>query len=148
MQITACDPFNIERVILNLISNAVKFTAEGDEILLRIEKDNDQIIISVRDTGIGIEKENQDIIFEHFRQVDQSFNKKREGSGIGLSLVKSIVEMHGGTINVESIYGRYSKFSVCLPIETIDPKTVEAEGYSADSLLNKVELEFSDINNI
>ncbi|MFP4371737.1 MAG: PAS domain S-box protein [Halanaerobium sp.] len=147
-EIIACDPFNIERVILNLISNAVKFTAEGDEILLRINKIDEQIKISVRDTGIGIKKENQDIIFEQFRQVDQSFNKKREGSGIGLSLVKSIVEMHGGKISLDSIYGIYSKFSVYLPAQTIDQKTVEAESYSADSLINKVELEFSDINNI
>jgi PAS domain S-box-containing protein len=147
-EVIACDPFNIERVILNLISNAVKFTAEGDEILLRIEKEKEWIKISLRDTGIGIKKENQDIIFEQFRQVDQSFNKKREGSGIGLSLVKSIVEMHGGKIELDSIYGVYSRFSVYLPAETIDERTLAAESYSADSLLNKVELEFSDINYI
>lgn len=147
-EIIACDPFNIERVILNLISNAVKFTEEGDEILLKITKEDDQIKITLRDTGIGIKKENQDIIFEQFRQVDQNFNKKREGSGIGLSLVKSIVEMHGGKITLDSIYGMYSRFSVYLPLETIDQKTLEAESYSADSLLNKVELEFSDINYI
>ncbi len=147
-EIIACDPFNIERVILNLISNAVKFTEEGDEILLKITKEAEQIKISLRDTGIGIKKENQDIIFEQFRQVDQSFNKKREGSGIGLSLVKSIVEMHGGKITLDSIYGIYSRFSVYLPLEIIDKKTLEAESYSADSLLNKVELEFSDINYI
>ena len=133
---------------MNLISNAVKFTAEGDEILLRIEKEKEWIKISLRDTGIGIKKENQDIIFEQFRQVDQSFNKKREGSGIGLSLVKSIVEMHGGKIELDSIYGVYSRFSVYLPAETIDERTLAAESYSADSLLNKVELEFSDINYI
>ena len=147
-EIIACDPFNIERVILNLISNAVKFTAEGDEILLRIEKEDSWIKISLRDTGIGIKKENQDIIFEQFRQVDQNFNKKREGSGIGLSLVKSIVEMHGGKITLDSIYGMYSRFNVYLPAETIDEKTLTAESYSADSLLDKVELEFSDINYI
>jgi PAS domain S-box-containing protein len=147
-KIIACDPFNIERVILNLISNAVKFTAEEDEILLSIDKEDNWIIISLRDTGIGIKKENQDIIFEHFRQVDQSFNKKREGSGIGLSLVKSIVEMHGGKITLDSIYGMYSRFNVYLPAETIDEKTLAAESYSADSLFNKVELEFSDINYI
>ncbi|MFW6252158.1 MAG: PAS domain-containing sensor histidine kinase [Halanaerobium sp.] len=146
--IIACDPFNIERVVLNLISNAVKFTSEGDEILLRVEKEDSWIKISVRDTGIGIKEENQDIIFEHFRQVDQNFNKMREGSGIGLSLVKSIVEMHGGKVSLDSAYGIYSRFSVYLPAETIDQQTLAAESYSADSLLNKVELEFSDINYI
>ncbi len=147
-KIIACDPFNLERVILNLLSNAVKFTSEGDEILLRITEEEGEIKISLRDTGIGIKKENQDIIFEQFRQVDQSFHKKREGSGIGLSLVKSIIEMHGGKITLDSIYGVYSKFNVYLPDETIDQETVEKESYSADSLLNKVELEFSDINYI
>lgn len=147
-QIIACDPFNIERVILNLISNAVKFTSAGDEILLRIEKKNGNIIISLRDTGIGIKKENQNIIFEQFRQVDQNFNKKREGSGIGLSLVKSIVEMHGGQITLDSIYGIYSRFNVYLPIVKLDEDDAELENHSADSLLNKVELEFSDLNHI
>jgi signal transduction histidine kinase len=126
----------------------VKFTSKGDEILLRIERKDKYIKISLRDTGIGIKKENQNIIFKHFRQVDQNFNKKREGSGIGLSLVKSIVEMHGGEITLDSIYGIYSRFNVYLPIETIDQKTVEFENHSADSLLNKVELEFSDLNHI
>lgn len=147
-QVIACDPFNIERVILNLISNAVKFTSKGDEILLRLARETDQIKITLRDTGMGIKKENQDIIFERFRQIDQSFNKEREGSGIGLALVKSIVEMHGGKVEIDSIYGMYSKFTVYLPLETVDQKTVEAESYSADNLLNKVDLEFSDINNI
>ncbi|ADO76766.1 sensor histidine kinase [Halanaerobium praevalens] len=147
-QIIACDPFNLERVILNLISNAVKFTEAGDEILLKIEKIENEIVISIKDTGIGIKKENQAIIFEEFRQVDQSFNKKREGSGIGLSLAKSIVEMHGGRIELTSEYGVYSKFSIYLPIEKIAAKNLETDNFSADSLINKVELEFSDINNI
>lgn len=147
-QIIACDPFNIERVIFNLISNAVKFTSDGDEILLTIEKNKNNIVISIRDTGIGIKKENQSIIFDQFRQVNQEFNKQREGSGIGLSLAKSIIEMHGGKITLDSIYGIYSRFNVYLPIETIDEETAESENYYADSLLNKIELEFSDINNI
>ena len=62
--------------------------------------------------------------------------------------MKSIVEMHGGKVEIDSIYGMYSKFTVYLPLETVDQKTVEAESYSADNLLNKVDLEFSDINNI
>lgn len=142
----ALDYFNIERVILNLISNAVKFTSEGDEIFLKLEDEGEFIKITVRDTGIGIKEENQDIIFERFRQVDQNFNKEREGSGIGLSLVKSIVEMHGGRINVESAYGIYTKFVIFLPNEKIKEDCLVEESYTADNLLNKVELEFSDIN--
>ena len=146
--IIACDPFNIERVILNLISNAVKFSARGDQIILNLQAAGEDILLSLKDTGIGIEKENQQIIFDKFRQVDQSFKKKREGSGIGLSLVKSIIEMHGGKIEIDSVYGSYSNFKVFLPLKTIDQEIVEKESYSPDSLLNKVELEFSDINYI
>lgn len=144
-KIIGLDAFNIERVILNLISNSVKFTSEGDEILLKLEEEGGFIKIIVRDTGIGIAEENKAVVFERFRQVDQKFNKEREGSGIGLSLVKSIVEMHGGKIELESIYGIYSKFIISLPAEKISQDSLE-DRYTADNLLNKVELEFSDIN--
>ena len=146
--ITACDPFNIERVILNLISNAVKFTNPGDIITLKLEKEADEIIISVRDTGIGIEDKNQQIIFEQFRQVDQSFQKKREGSGIGLYLVESIVEMHGGRVEVESEFKEYSEFRIFLPNKRIDKDTIQKESYSPANLLDKIEIEFSDIYNL
>ena len=146
--VIACDPFNIERVILNLISNAVKFSNRRDKITLTLQSAGEDVLISVKDTGIGIKKENQAIIFDKFRQVDQSFKKKREGSGIGLSLVKSIIEMHGGKIELESVFNSYTIFKIFLPFKTIDQKTVEKESYSPDSLLNKIELEFSDINYI
>ena len=146
--ITACDPFNIERVILNLISNAVKFTNPGDIITLKLEKEADEIIISVRDTGIGIEDKNQKIIFEQFRQVDQSFHKKREGSGIGLYLVESIVKMHGGRVEVESEFKEYSEFKIFLPVKIIDKDTIKKESYSPANLLDKIEIEFSDIYNL
>jgi PAS domain S-box-containing protein len=146
--IIAFDPFNIERVILNLISNAVKFTNPGDNISLRLSREAGEIIISVIDTGIGIEEENQEVIFDQFRQVDQSFKKKREGSGIGLYLVKSIVEMHGGRVKLESDLGEYSEFRVYLPDKIIDKDIVEQESYSPASLLDKIEIEFSDIYNL
>jgi PAS domain S-box-containing protein len=146
--IIAFDPFNIERVILNLISNSVKFTHPGDNITLKLSREADQIVISVIDTGIGIKKENHTVIFDQFRQVDQSFKKKREGSGIGLYLVKSIVEMHGGRVELESYFGEYTDFKIYLPAITIDQNTVEQESYSPASLLDKIEIEFSDIYNL
>jgi len=146
--VIACDPFSVERVILNLISNSVKFTSSGDRIDFSLKKKEDNIVISVRDTGVGIAEKYQDIIFDQFRQVDQSFKRKSEGSGIGLYLVKSIVEMHGGKVIVESEYGNYTEFKVFLPDKTIDQQVVEKESYSPSNLLDKIEVEFSDIYNI
>ncbi|MEF2111643.1 MULTISPECIES: PAS domain-containing sensor histidine kinase [Clostridium] len=114
-KIIACDPEKIERVVLNLISNAIKFSDAGNEILVTVNDKNEFVEISVKDNGIGIEKKYLDMIFDRFKQVDKSLSRNAEGTGIGLSLVKSIVELHGGTITVESQYGTGSKFTVSLP---------------------------------
>jgi two-component system phosphate regulon sensor histidine kinase PhoR len=100
------DPIKMERVVLNLLSNAVKFTPQHGSIYVNIYESEYKVIISVKDTGIGIPKEMTDLIFERFVQVDKSLKKNQEGSGIGLSLVKSIVELHSGTISVKSEYGK------------------------------------------
>ncbi|MEK6266537.1 MAG: HAMP domain-containing histidine kinase [Clostridium sp.] len=114
-KIIACDTEKIERIVLNLISNAIKFTDEGDEIFVDI-KDKDKFVeISVKDNGIGIENKHLDMIFDRFKQVDKSLSRNTEGTGIGLSLVKSIVELHGGSIYVESEFGKGSKFTVMIP---------------------------------
>jgi signal transduction histidine kinase len=114
-KIIACDPEKIARIVLNLISNAIKFSEVGDEILVDV-KDNDEFVeISVKDNGIGIEEQDIDMIFDRFKQVDKSLSRNAEGTGIGLSLVKSIVELHGGHIYVESKFGEGSKFIVVLP---------------------------------
>ncbi|RCW41828.1 MULTISPECIES: PAS domain-containing sensor histidine kinase [unclassified Halanaerobium] len=144
-KIIACDPFNIERVMLNLLSNAVKFTEAGDEITVSVEEKEEKIVISVRDTGIGIKEEEREVIFEQFRQINKSFNKQQEGSGIGLSLVKSIIEMHNGKVWVESKFGEYSQFSFYLPDFKVIKEDNDSEKYKADNLFNKVDLEFSDI---
>ncbi|MBU3189495.1 PAS domain-containing protein [Clostridium bowmanii] len=113
--IIACDPEAINRIVLNLISNAIKFSDMGDEIFVTIVNKNEFVEISVKDNGIGIEDKNLDMIFDRFKQVDKSLSKNSEGTGIGLSLVKSIVELHGGSIHVESDFGKGSKFTVKLP---------------------------------
>jgi signal transduction histidine kinase len=113
--IIACDPEAIDRIVLNLISNAIKFSEVGDEIFVAIVDKNEFVEISVKDNGIGIEDKHLAMIFDRFKQVDKSLSKNSEGTGIGLSLVKSIVELHGGSIYVESEYGIGSKFTVKLP---------------------------------
>jgi len=113
-KIIACDPEKMERIVLNLISNAIKFTDKGDEILVSVKAENEFVEISVADNGIGIEDRNLNMIFERFKQVDKSLSRNSEGTGIGLSLVKSIVELHGGSIYVESEFGKGSTFTVKL----------------------------------
>jgi signal transduction histidine kinase len=110
------DERKIKQILLNLLSNAVKFTPEGGRVAVRATPAEGALGISVSDTGIGIAPENQAAIFEEFRQVGSDDARKREGTGLGLSLTKKFVEMHGGTIEVQSAVGRGSTFRVILPV--------------------------------
>jgi signal transduction histidine kinase len=114
-KIIACDPERIDRIILNLISNSVKFTKAGGNILVRVADKGDSVEIAVRDNGIGIEEENLNNIFERFYQGDSSLKCNKGGSGIGLHLAKSIVELHGGAISVESMAGEGCEFKIVIP---------------------------------
>ena len=101
-KIIACDPDKVERIIINLISNAIKFTNASGSIFVNIIDKGDTVEISVKDTGIGMDKKHLNNIFKRFHQVDKSLSRNTEGSGIGLSLVRSIVKLHGGKISAES----------------------------------------------
>lgn len=145
-KIMACDGDAIERIILNLISNAVKFSKAGSEIFVDIIDNESNILIKVRDTGIGIPKEKHGIVFDRFVQVDKSFSRSREGSGIGLALTKSLVELLGGKITLDSTFGEYSEFTIDLPCKIVavnDEASVTGE--CADSVIQKIKIEFSDI---
>ncbi|MGH4121084.1 PAS domain-containing sensor histidine kinase [Clostridium sp.] len=146
-KIIACDKDKIERIMLNLISNAIKFTKLGGDLLVNIFERSDSIVVSVRDTGIGIPKEKQTCIFDRFIQVDKSLTRNREGSGIGLSLVKALVEMHGGKIFLESQVNVGSEFSFELPIRQLPESEDEYvnNNFNADSNIEKIHIEFSDI---
>lgn len=140
----ACDPDKMERIILNLISNAIKFSSKGGEIFVDL-KDKDKFIeISVKDNGVGIQKNNLELIFDRFKQVDKSLSRNAEGTGIGLSLVKSIVELQGGSISVESEYGKGSKFIVKLPSGKVlkENKIYNNEVKSGDQ---NIRVELSDV---
>lgn len=146
-KIMAFDPEKIERIILNLISNAVKFTKPQDKIEVNIYDNKENIIISVKDTGLGIPKEKQKIIFERFRQVSPLLNRTHEGSGIGLSLVKSLVEMHDGKISVKSECGKGTEFIIELPVKLIsqEDNTEIANDFTSQTNVEKIQIEFSDI---
>jgi signal transduction histidine kinase len=109
------DERKIKQILLNLLSNAVKFTPEGGRIGINAKQADGSVEISVSDTGIGISPEDQAKIFEEFRQVGGDYAHKREGTGLGLTLVKKFVELHGGKIWVESEVGKGSTFSFTLP---------------------------------
>jgi signal transduction histidine kinase len=109
------DERKIKQILLNLLSNAVKFTPEGGRIGINAKKVDGSVEISVSDTGIGISPEDQSKIFEEFRQVGSDYAHKTEGTGLGLTLAKKFVELHGGRIWVESEVGKGSTFSFTLP---------------------------------
>lgn len=112
------DPLRLRQVFLNYISNAIKFTPKGGKIDVRIYRnEKDQIRIEVEDTGIGISKEDIDKLFHPFQQLDTGITKKYQGAGIGLALVRRIVEGQGGSVGVKSTLGKGSIFSVTLPGE-------------------------------
>ncbi|WP_238901288.1 ATP-binding protein [Clostridium sp. YIM B02500] len=142
-KIIACDPDKIERIMLNLLSNCIKFTDDDGSIFVNIFDGEEYITLSVEDTGIGIPEEKVEIIFDRFRQVDKSFTRNYEGSGIGLSLVKSLVEMHDGTISVESKYGVGTKFTIKLPVKVLN-KSKERVNI-INTCVEKINIEFSDI---
>jgi len=109
------DRAKLEQVLLNLISNAIKFTPEEGEIIVKAKYEGDNFQIATIDTGIGIEKKHQQAIFDEFRQVDSSTSKKYKGTGLGLAITKKLVELHGGRINVESQSGKGSRFTFTIP---------------------------------
>lgn len=114
-KVISCDATEIERCVINLLGNAVKFTPEGGEIYVFISEVNQYIEITVEDTGIGISEEDQEFIFKRFSQVDGANITKVSSSGIGLTLVKYIVELHGGYIRLESEVNSGSRFTIGLP---------------------------------
>ena len=110
------DERKIKQILLNLLSNAVKFTAEGGRVDVDAVLGKDAVEISVSDTGFGIAPEDHETIFEEFRQVGADYARKREGTGLGLTLTRKFVEMHGGKIWVDSELGKGSRFTFTLPV--------------------------------
>lgn len=144
--IMSVDPYMIERIVLNLLSNAIKFSKDKGEILVNVDTNNNNLIFKVSDNGIGIDEKGLDKIFERFVQLDDTINRKNEGSGIGLSLVHSLVKLHKGTVFVSSKLNVGTCFTIELPIKMLEGESVENWCiYSEDNYLKSTEIEFSDI---
>ncbi len=146
--ILACDPMKIERIMFNLLSNALKHTEEnGDiKIFMDVDKEKNEVIVSVENDGEPICEEDKEQIFERFTQSQSLLTRKAEGTGIGLFLVKLLVEMHGGRIFVDTTEKKGAKFVFTIPIKLVKEKS---ENYPYDKqITSKVEtcnIEFSDI---
>ena len=142
-----CDPENIERVMLNLLSNAIKFTDNDGEIIVSCEENEDYLVIRVKDNGIGIPPEFRSRIFERFVQVDKSFRRNVEGSGIGLSIVKFIVDSHEGEIYINDEVIKGCEFVIKIPNVKIENDIV-VNNYNKElkkEINAKVNIELSDI---
>jgi signal transduction histidine kinase len=138
-----CDIDMIERIMLNLLSNAIKFTRQKGNILVEISVDTQWVHISVKDDGIGIPIEIQGTIFDRFVQSDKSLTRLNEGSGIGLSIVYSIVKLNEGEIYIDSDGENGTEFEVLLPNKILEGYVEEKDDYKID--VQKIELELSDI---
>jgi signal transduction histidine kinase len=114
-EVTA-DERKFKQILVNLLSNAVKFTPDGGRIDVNARREEDNVVIAVHDTGIGIAAQDQAAVFEEFRQVGRDYTNKQEGTGLGLTLTKKFVELHGGRIWLDSEPGKGSTFTFTIPI--------------------------------
>ncbi|MEN8906366.1 MAG: PAS domain-containing sensor histidine kinase [Clostridiales bacterium] len=149
-KIIAFDEEKLERIILNLLSNSSKFTQKQGKIWVDLYDKGDYVSIIIRDNGIGIKEDKLKNIFGRYNQVDNSLTRADEGSGIGLSLVKSLTEIHGGEVIVNSVYGKGSEFIVNLPVRLLNDKKENFQSeYNhsiiADKRIEKVKVEFSNL---
>ncbi|WP_252232802.1 ATP-binding protein [Clostridium sp. ZBS15] len=146
--ILAIDCDKIERIILNLLSNAVKYTNNGGNIYvsLSMDTDNNNVIVKIKDDGIGIPEKDVENIFRRFKQSGDVFTRRCEGTGIGLSIVRSLIEMHGGAIKVNKEIKKGAEFVFYLPIIKMEDKDVcDLYDKRLDSRFEKYNIEFSDI---
>ncbi|MBA2887704.1 signal transduction histidine kinase [Clostridium beijerinckii] len=144
--IMAVDPEAIDRIIMNLISNAIKFSPKGSNIYINAWKSINQLTISVRDEGIGIPKEEQNTIFNRFVQSSRNKKSENSGSGIGLDLVRYLTQAHNGSIELKSEENSGCEFIIKLPIERLqDDENNRDKCLNIRSKVEVLEVEFSDI---
>ncbi|MEE9323115.1 MAG: ATP-binding protein, partial [Candidatus Aenigmarchaeota archaeon] len=132
------DSEKLIEILINLISNAVKYTNEG-KITVRVFRDRGNVHFVVKDTGIGIAKEKQEMIFERFYQIDSSFTRKAGGTGLGLALCREFLDMLGGDIWVESEPGKGSEFHFTLPVKGVPKKQIRGGERRAKERIKKAE---------
>lgn len=141
----ACDEEKVERILLNLISNAYKFTNAGGTIHVEVSEKENCAVLLVRDNGVGIEQHELESIFQRYHQAGKTLSRHAEGTGAGLTLVKSLVELQGGRISAESQIGKGSTFTVAVPIRLIGDPAEKGKTRRVDSIEERIQMEFSDL---
>ncbi|MDI9641512.1 response regulator [Geitlerinema splendidum] len=139
------DVERFDKVLYNLLSNAMKFTNVNGQITVILQKAGDHCLLQVQDSGIGIRADQIPHLFERFRQAEGSVNRSYEGTGLGLALVRELVELHGGQISVESIYGEGSTFSVWLQIGSAHLPAEQVIEVPTELQSRRASVEFADI---
>jgi adenylate cyclase len=139
------DVEKFDKVLYNLLSNAIKFTAAGGKIHVTLAPGEERCLIAVQDTGIGIRADQLPHLFERFRQADGSASRSHEGSGLGLALVKELVDLHGGNVRVESTYGQGTKFTIELPIGNAHLPTAQVSDLTVGLEPSRATIELADI---
>ncbi len=138
-----CDKDMMERIMLNLLSNSVKYGKRGGKVYIYIEEEDDIVLIHVSNNGYVIDKNMQPYIYDKFTKINKSLNREREGSGLGLFLVKTLLELQGGVIELKSNSKVGSEFIIKLP-KSYEEENIEYK-YEMVAIKEKVDMEFSDI---
>lgn len=141
------DKDKYEKILLNLLSNAVKFTPEGKNIYVTLDVKDDYFYLIVKDEGIGIPENKIESIFDRFAQVNSSLSRRAEGTGIGLALVKKLIELMGGTIEVKSKVGVGTEFMIKFKIVCAEMINSDASNaILSEAVRDRINIEFSDVN--
>src|SRR5436305_3946528 len=119
------DVTKLQQILQNLLSNAIKFTPEGGRVLLKAESDAGHLVLTVTDTGVGIAPEEQELIFEKFRQSGNPLTREHAGTGLGLSIVRELAKLLGGEVTLQSELGRGSTFTVRVPLQLSEEPRLE-----------------------
>ena len=146
--VLACKPNDIEKIILNLISNSLKFTEDNGniEVDIKVNTEEEKVFVHIKNDGPSISKENAEYIFNRFSQIDENITRENEGSGIGLYLVKYLVEKHNGEIWLNTEVDRGVEFIFYIPIKTTNNKDyIKTHFVEEHSMIDKCRIEFSDV---
>jgi signal transduction histidine kinase/HAMP domain-containing protein len=133
------DPLRLQQVLWNLLANAIKFTPRRGRVIVRVEREQQRYLVSVEDDGIGIPEKELTHVFERFRQADGSATRRHSGMGIGLTLSRSLVELHGGGIWADSESGHGSRFTFSLPIPPAERRVSDSGDFAAGILVKKAD---------
>ncbi len=140
------DKDKYEKILLNFLSNAVKFTPEGKQIIVSLKIEKECFYLSVKDFGVGIPEDKTNCIFDRFSQVNSSLSRRAEGTGIGLALVKKIIELMNGEIKVKSEVGKGTEFIVKFKKISAQTNNINSYAILTENIDDRINIEFSDIN--